>query len=624
MPRHRRRLDGAVEGAKAPAWTAPKRRRRTGLSRLTRYLRGRYGRVALLSLVGVCSAAAPVSALLVVQDAIDHGMRAHDRHRLGLDVVVYLGINGAAWILQTTLVRGLARVGQEVVLGLREDLFDHLTQLSLRYFSGQKAGWIIARLTSDVDALSDVLSQGLTTLVVNTLTLLAAVVGLFVLDWRLGLVALVILPPTLVLTRWFQVRSHTAFLRVRETISTMTAQIAESVSGMAIIQAFNRERAFLDEFDRANAANRQTNTHAQFLNSLFFPGIEFLGAIATVSVLWVGGHMLAHGSLTIGTLVSSVFVLNLVFQPLQELSDLYGQVQSAGAAMEKISSVLDTEPEIRDAPGATRLPRIEGDLHIDHVTFAYGRDPVLHAIDIHVPVGGCLALVGESGGGKSTTAKLVGRFYDPDEGAVLVDGHDLRTVELRAYRRQLGVVLQDPFLFAGTIADNIRFAQPGASDDEVAAVARAVGVDRIARRFERGLLHEVREGGAGLSAGERQLISIARALLADPRILILDEATSNIDRPSEILIEQALDRLLRGRTSIIIAHRLATVRRADEILVVEHGRIAQRGSFDALLAEPGPFRDLAVQLHGSDVLQSEPVTGSLPRSSASVASSEPE
>jgi len=368
----------------------PQRKRRTGLSRLTRYLRGRMVRVTALGLVGVLSAALPVSALLVVQDAIDHGMRAHDKSRLGRDVLVYLAINALAWVLQTTLVRGLARVGQDVVLGLREDLFDHLTRLSLRYFSQQKAGWIIARLTSDVDALSDVLSQGLTTLVVNTLTLIAAIVGLFVLDWRLGLVALVILPPTLILTRWFQVRSHAAFLRVRETISSMTAQIAESVSGMAVIQAFSRERAFLNEFDRANAANRETNTHAQWLNSLFFPGIEFLGAIATVSVIWVGGHLLGQGSLTIGTLVSSVFVLNLVFQPLQELSDLYGQVQSAGAAMEKISTVLDVEPEIRDAPGATPLPRIDGDLHIDHVTFAYGRDPVLHAIDIHVKAGDCL------------------------------------------------------------------------------------------------------------------------------------------------------------------------------------------------------------------------------------------
>jgi ABC-type multidrug transport system fused ATPase/permease subunit len=610
-------------------------RKRVGLTRLGRYLVGRRLRVAVLAVVGIGAAAAPVTALKIVQDAIDHGMKAGDRSRLARDVVIYLMINALAWVLQTTLVRGLANVGQGIVLGLRRDLFDHLTTLSLRYFSQQKAGWIIARLTSDVDALSDVLSQGLTTLVVNTLTLVAAVIGLFVLDWRLGLVALVILPPTLVLTRWFQVRSHSAFLRVRETISSMTAQIAESISGMAVIQAFNRERAFLAEFDAANDANRRTNTHAQFLNSLFFPGIEFLGVVAAASVLWVGGRMVEHGTLTIGTLFSSVLVLNLVFQPLQELSDLYGQVQSAGAAMEKISTVLDEEPEIHDEPGSHPAERIEGELRIDHVTFAYGKEPVLHAVDIYVPAGGCLAIVGESGGGKSTTAKLVGRFYDPDEGSIRVDGHDLRTLELRSYRRQLGVVLQDPFLFAGTIADNIRFANPTATDAEVESVAKAVGLERIVRRFDEGLQHEVREGGSGLSAGERQLISIARALLADPRILIFDEATSNIDRPTEILIERALDRLLRGRTSIIIAHRLATVRRADEIIVLEHGRIAQRGRFDELLGSDGPFRRLASELEGADQVQgvsgavhddvaSAPVIGSRESSSASVTSSEPE
>jgi len=346
------------------------------------------------------------------------------------------------------------------------------------------------------------------------------------------------------------------------------------------------------------------------------------------SVLFVGGRLIQHGTLTIGTLASAVFMLNLVFQPLQELSDLYGQVQSAGAAMEKISSVLDTEQEIRNAPDAQRLA-IGGDLRIEDVTFSYGREPVLHSLNIHVPPGGCLALVGESGGGKSTTAKLIGRFYDPDEGGIRVDGHDLRTLDLRNYRRQLGVVLQDPFLFAGTIADNIRFARPEATDAEVEDVARAVGIDRIARRFEAGLLHEVREGGAGLSAGERQLISIARALLADPRILILDEATSNIDRPTEILIERALDRLLHGRTSIIVAHRLATARRADQILVIEHGRITQRGTFDELLAAKGPFRRLALDLEGAevqaaDLVQSSPVAGSRDSSSASVTSSEPE
>jgi ABC-type multidrug transport system fused ATPase/permease subunit len=575
------------------------RKQRVGLSRLARYLRGKKARVAVLSAVAVGGAAAPIVGLVIVQHAIDHGMRAKNESVLARDVVLYLLVNAAAWILQTTLIRGLAQVGQGIVLGLRRDLFEHLTSLSLRYFSQQRAGWIIARLTSDIDALSDVLSQGLATLVANTLMLVAAVAGLFVLDWRLGVVALVILPPTFVLTRWFQVRSHAAFLKVRETIAAMTAQIAESVSGMAIIQAFNRERAFKAEFDKDNFANLESNRRAQLLNSWFFPGIEFLGQVAIACVLYVGARLIDDGSLTIGTLVSSVFVLNFVFQPLQELSDLYGQLQSAGAAMEKITTVLDTEPEIQDRKDARRAERIEGDLRIDRVTFAYGRDPVLHAIEIHVAPGGCLALVGESGGGKSTTAKLIGRFYDPDDGAVLVDGVDLRELELRSYRRQLGVVLQDPFLFSGSIADNVRFARPQATDAEVEDVARAVGVDRVARRFAEGLAHEVREGGAGLSAGERQLISIARALLADPRILILDEATSNIDRPTEVLIERALDRLLRGRTSIIIAHRLATVRRADEILVVEHGRITQRGRFEQLLRADGPFRRLAKDLRGA-------------------------
>jgi ABC-type multidrug transport system fused ATPase/permease subunit len=268
--------------------------------------------------------------------------------------------------------------------------------------------------------------------------------------------------------------------------------------------------------------------------------------------------------------------------------------------MVKISSVLDAEPEIRDRRDARRLPRIEGELELDHVVFAYGKEPVLHGIEIRVEPGGCIALVGESGGGKSTMAKLIARFYDPAEGAVRVDGVDLREVELGSYRRQLGVVLQDPFLFSGTIADNIRFARPDATDAEVEATAAAIGVDRVAARFDEGLDHEVREGGAGLSAGERQLISIARALLADPRILILDEATSNIDRPTEVLIERALDRLLRGRTSVIIAHRLSTVRRADEILVVEHGRITQRGSDRQLLAVDGPFRRLAHELRGAE------------------------
>jgi ABC-type multidrug transport system fused ATPase/permease subunit len=568
------------------------------LTRLGRYLGDQRARVAFLGVIAVLGAAGPVIGLLLVQDAIDNGMKTGDLGRLTRDVFIYLGVNAAAWVFTSTMIRGLARVGQTVVLALREHLFAHLTSLSLRYFSEQRAGWIIARLTSDVDAISDVLAQGLSTLVVNSLTLVAAVIGLFILDWRLGLVALVILPPTLVLTRWFQVRSHAAFLEVRNTISGMTAQIAESVAGMAVVQAFNRERTFLAEFDKSNMANLRTNQRAQLLNSIFFPAIEIFGMVAIAAVLLVGGRLHDEGTLTVGTLISAVFLLNLVFQPLQELSDLYGQVQSAGAAMEKISSVLDTEEEIRDKPDAVALGRLDGKLDLDSIWFAYGREPVIRGVDLHIPAGACIALVGHTGHGKSTLAKLIGRFYDPDRGAIRVDGIDLRDVELRSYRRQLGVVLQDPFLFAGTIADNIRFAQPDASDELVQETAAAIGIDRLVSRFDHKLDHVVREGGSGLSAGERQLISIARALLADPRILILDEATSNIDRPTEILIEHALDRLLHGRTSIIIAHRLATVRRADEILVIEQGQIVQRGTERALLAEDGPFRRLARDLRG--------------------------
>ncbi len=572
---------------------------RTGLSRLWPYFRGKRGRLALVGITAALSAAAPVAGWHLVRDAVDHGIAAGDRDRLGLVVLAYVGVNAAAWLLGTVTWLGLARAGQQAVLELRRDLFDHLTSLSLRYFSKQKAGWIIARLTSDVDALSDVLSQGLTTLVVNTLTLVAAIGGLFLLDWRLGLVALVVLPPGLLVTRWFQRTSHAAFGNVRTRIAAVTAQLAESVSGMAVVQAFSRERAFQREFDELNEANRVANVYAQKLSSFFFPAIEFLGVVAMGAVLYVGAGFHESGTLTVGTLIAAVGLLQLLFQPLQELSELYGQVQAASAAMEKICTILDAEVDIGDRPGARPIGRIDGRLELDRVTFAYGEEPVLHDLEIVLPAGGCLALVGESGGGKSTTAKLIARFYDPDTGIVRVDGTDLREIQLESYRRQLGVVLQDPFLFSGTIADNIRFARPGASDDEVRAVAAAIGVDRVAARLSKGLEHVVREGGAGLSAGERQLISIARALLADPRILILDEATSNIDRPTERLIERAFDTLLEGRTSIIIAHRLSTVRRADEILVVDHGRIVQRGSERALLAQEGPFRELARTLADS-------------------------
>ncbi|HEY3578449.1 MAG TPA: ABC transporter ATP-binding protein [Gaiellaceae bacterium] len=576
------------------------------MKRLWKYMEGRKGFAALMVVVGAGNAAAQTGGWLLVRNAIDKGIVPGSKgvpgakHHLTVIVLIYLGVAAAGWVLQAKLIRGLATIGQAVVIGLRRDLFDHLTSLSLRYFSQQKAGWIIARLTSDVDAVSDVLSQGMPTLVSNVILLPAAVIALLIADWRLGLIAFVVLPPTLILSRWFQRVSHAANVEQRNRIAAVTAQIAESVAGMAVVQAFNRERRFQAEFDELNDANRAQSTYVQRIFSVFFPSIEFLGVLAMATVVYFGSGLYEDGTLTIGTLITAIYLLQLVFQPLQELSDVYGQLQSAGAAMVKIASILDEESEIHDHPGAEPLPRLDGDLEIDSVVFAYGKDPVLHGISFHLAPGACFALVGESGHGKSTLARLIGRHYDPDQGAVRADGHDLRDVQLRSYRRQLGVVLQDPFLFSGTIASNIRFAKPDATDEEVQAAAAAVGVDRVAARLSGGLDHEVREGGAGLSAGERQLISIARALLADPRILVLDEATSNIDRPTEVLIEQALDRLLKGRTSIIIAHRLSTVRRADEILVVENGQVIQRGSERELLEVDGPFRRLAHTLEGGE------------------------
>jgi ABC-type multidrug transport system fused ATPase/permease subunit len=563
--------------------------------RLWKYLDGLHVRAAVMILVAVGNAACQTGGWLLVRTAIDGGISKGNTHYLTLVVVIYLCVAAVGWVLQAILIRGLAGIGQRMVLGLRRDLFDHLTGLSLRYFSQQKAGWIIARLTSDVDAVSDVLSQGMPTLVSSVVMIPAAVAALLIADWRLGLVVFAIVPPALVLTRWFTHVSHIALVETRNRIAAVTAQIAESVAGMAVVQAFSRERAFQAQFDELNAANRVQSIYTQKLFSIFFPSIELLGVIATCAVLFTGEKLLAHDSLSIGTLITALYLLQLVFQPLQDLSDVYGQLQSGAAAMVKIAAILDEEPTIDDRRDAQDIPRITGDLDIDDVVFAYGDEPVLRGISIHVPPGGCLALVGESGHGKSTLARLVGRFYDPDGGTVRVDGIDLRTVKLRSYRRQLGVVLQDPFLFSGTIASNIRFAKPDATDEEVAAVAAAVGVDRVAARLSGGLEHEVREGGSGLSAGERQLISIARALLADPRILIFDEATSNIDRPTEVIIERALDRLLAGRTSIIIAHRLSTVRRADEIVVIERGQVVQRGAERELLAEDGPFRNFALQ-----------------------------
>ena len=385
------------------------RPRRTGLSRLWRYTEGRRRRLSVVLALAAVSAAAPVAMWHIVGDAIDNGIVAEDSSRLTKDVVAYVAIGVTAWLLGTATWLMLAHVGQRMVLELRRDLFEHLTSLSLRYFSEQKAGWIIARLTSDVDALSEVLNQGLTTLVVNTLTLVAAIIGLFLLDWRLGLVALLVLPPGIVITRWFQRRSHAAFSDVRTRIASVTAQLAESVAGMAVVQAFNRERAFQREFEELNEANRVSNTYAQKLSSVFFPAIELLGVIAQVAVLYAGALMIEGGNLEIGTLIAGVGMLSLVFQPLQELSELYGQVQAASAAMEKIATVLDAEHDIVDRPGARDLGRIDGRLDLDGVVFAYGAEAPCASTAPTSATSGCARTVASSASSCRIRSSSAGR-----------------------------------------------------------------------------------------------------------------------------------------------------------------------------------------------------------------------
>jgi ABC-type multidrug transport system fused ATPase/permease subunit len=563
----------------------------TGLLDLRRFIVQRRLWVAAVFACAVGEALAQTGSWLLVRVAINNGIAKRNTTTLDLALAAFVAVSVSGFVLYGIMTRGMARLGQDIVVGLRRELFDHLTTLSLRYFSEQRAGWIIARLTSDMDAISDVLSEGLPTLVTSCALLPAAVLALLINDWRLGLAALVVLPAAMVLSRWFQHTSTRAQLEVRNRIAGVTAHVAESVAGMVVVQSFRRQQDFRARFDELNGANRRANIYAQKIVSVFFPSIELLGVVSTVAVLAVGAHILPSDQ--IGTIAAAYFLLSLAFQPLQSLSEVYSQLQSGQAAMTKISAVLDEDVEIASPEGAIVPARLTGELRLDEVRFAYGDNEVLHGIDLTVPAGSCCAIVGESGGGKSTLAKLVARFYDPSAGALTVDGLDLRSLDLRAYRRQLGVVLQDQFLFSGTIADNVRFAAPEATDDELERISSLVGLDRVVSRFPAGLRHQIREGGTGLSAGERQLISIARALLANPRILIFDEATSNIDRPTELLIERALDRLLRGRTSIIIAHRIATARRADQIVVLDRGEVVQRGTERELMAVDGLFRRLA-------------------------------
>ena len=580
-----------ARGARVDDWSWRQTRRRLGvLVRLARPYRARTA-LAVVTLLGFTLVALlpPYLAKLAVDDGISEG----DLARLTAIVVAFVAAGVASFALSGAQTYFTGWVGERALADLRIDLFRHLQHLSLGYYERNRTGAIISRITNDVEALDMLVTDGLSSLVQNSLLLAGTAVVLFILDWRLALATLIVLPLMAAATAWFRSRSNHAYRRVRERLGLVTATLAEDIAGMRVVQSFTREPASQATFRGVNERYRESNYETVVLNGLYFPAVDVLASVATAIVLGFGGALVVDGSLTVGTLLAFTLYLANFFDPVQQLSQLYNTFLSAAAALDRITTVLDEEPEVVDAPDSAPLPRIEGHVRFEHVRFGYGNLPeVLHGLELDVPAGTTVALVGHTGAGKSTIAKLLARFYDPREGRVTIDGHDLRDVTQESIRSQLGIVPQEGFLFSGTVADNIAFGRPGASREEVEAAASAVGADAFVDELPAGYDTELGERGFRLSLGQRQLVAFARALLADPRILILDEATSSVDIGTERRIERGLRRLLAGRTAFVIAHRLSTIRRADVIVVLDHGRVVEHGTHEQLIAAGGAYTRL--------------------------------
>jgi ABC-type multidrug transport system fused ATPase/permease subunit len=487
----------------------------------------------------------------------------------------------------------LAWVGQRVLATLRSDLFRHLQRLPLGYHDTHIVGVTISRVINDVAVINQFLSQGMITLVGDTLILVGIVGVMVAMSPKLALLTFAVLPLMLLATSLFARRARRAFRLTRTHVAAVVGALAENIAGMRVIQAFSQERATQAHFEEVSGKNRDANIAAMTLSFVFLPTVEFLGIVATGIVLWFGGLAVAQDTLTLGVVVAFLAYVTRFFQPIQELSQLYTTMQSAMAGGERVVSLLETRSKVADRPNARSMPPIEGTIDLRDVSFAYNDDePVLRDVNLTVRPGQTVALVGPTGAGKSTIANLIARFYDATEGAVLIDGVDVRDVTQQSLRSQMGLVPQDPFLFAGTIRDNIRFPDPEIGEEEVEQAARLANAHAFIEKLPDGYETVIQEGGVNLSVGQRQLICIARAVLANPRILIMDEATASVDTVTESMIQDALDRLLAGRTAIVIAHRLSTIRNADFICSVQGGRIVEQGSHDELLAQEGLYRTL--------------------------------
>lgn len=552
------------------------------------------GRLFTAAFLVVVEAVALQAGPLLVRTGIDDGVRPGRRNVLVIAALAYGASILIAALVSRSRIRFTGGLGERLMYELRIRVFSHMQRQPLAFYTGEKAGVLMTRMTSDIEALSMLFQEGLINFAVQGLTVTVITVVLFVLNPMLALITVVaVVPATVLLTLWFRGVSQTGYDRARERIADLLADLQESLAGIRVIAAFNRRRHNVIHHRNVVGDFESANLFTGRAASIYAPGAEAIGIFAQAVLLLVGGRMVLDGSMTLGELTAFGLYLTAFFAPIQQLVQLYNSYQQGQAAMRKLGDLLDLQPEVAEAPEAVDLPPLEGAIELRNVTFGYNSDaPVLTGIDLKIAAGQSLAVVGPTGAGKSTIAKLIARFYDPDDGSVLIDGFDLRDATLRSLRTQLGIVPQEPFLFHGTIRDNIAFARPDADEDELLAAAASVGLQPLLDKLADGIDSPVHERGASLSAGERQLLALARAFISAPRVLVLDEATSNLDLQSETAVENALDLVLHGRTAIIIAHRLATAMRADRIAVVAEGGIAELGTHEELIKLGGRYAEM--------------------------------
>ncbi len=542
--------------------------------------------LAVLMMV-VVSATGLVGPYLI-RIAIDHHIAGHNAAGLTQLALVYVLSQLINWVASYYQTYHMTWIGQRSIYQIRQEVFGHLQLLGFKFFDSRPAGVIMSRVTNDVNAMSELISSGIVHVLNDTITLTGIVIIMLKMHTRLALVSFVTIPLLVWAATSFRGKVRRAYDLVRQRIAMLYANLQESISGVRVTQAFVREQENLGRFNRLNQQNFDANLEAIKLFAIFGPFVQLVGTAGTCLVLYYGGRLILGGSagITIGILVAFSTYLNRFFVPIQDLTNVYNMMQAAMAACEKVFGIMDTRPDITDAPGARTLPRVRGRVEFCDVTFGYDpARPVLHQVNLVAEPGQRIALVGETGAGKSSIINLLARFYEPTQGRITIDGHDLSRVTTQSLRRQLGIVLQDTFLFSGSVRENIRYGRPEASDAEVVRAAKTVGAHVFITALPDGYDTDVGERGGRLSVGQRQLVAFARALLCDPAILILDEATSSVDAYTELLIQRALDRLLEGRTSFIIAHRLSTIRSADLILVLDQGRIVERGRHQELLAQ---------------------------------------